>query len=112
MSEIRGLPSHGVSGRHPWSRGSGYGSGYAIRPSSGAKAEAPTRAYVTRLTTDSTSTGLALRVHLVAAGDRLEATGRTTLRQTAFGITAISKAGLVKVKDELTIVWRFAGSVR
>jgi hypothetical protein len=30
MSEIRGLPSQGVSGRHPWSRSSGYGSGYAL----------------------------------------------------------------------------------
>lgn len=33
MSEIRGLPSQGVSGRHPWSRSSGYGSGYAFQAS-------------------------------------------------------------------------------
>ena len=42
----------------------------------------------------------------------LEATGRTTLRQTDFGITPISKAGVVKVKDEMTIVWRFRGIAR
>src|SRR5262249_14967112 len=48
---------------------------------------------------------LALRVHVGLSGDRLVATGWTTLRQTDFGITPISKAGVVKVKDEVTISW-------
>jgi polyisoprenoid-binding protein YceI len=55
---------------------------------------------------------LALHVHLEIAADHLDATGKTLLRQTDFGITPISKAGVVKVKDELTIVWRFHGTAR
>lgn len=55
---------------------------------------------------------LTLRVHLQVTGDRLEATGRTTLRQTDFGITPISKAGVVKVKDELAIEWQIRGTAR
>jgi polyisoprenoid-binding protein YceI len=50
-----------------------------------------------------------LRVHLDVTGQLLEATGTTTLRQTDFGITPISKAGVVKVKDELTLSWRIRG---
>jgi polyisoprenoid-binding protein YceI len=64
------------------------------------------------LTLHGVTRPLTLRVHVVATGDRLEATGRSTLRQTDFGITPISKAGVVKVKDELTIVWRFAAAAR
>jgi polyisoprenoid-binding protein YceI len=44
---------------------------------------------------------LPLRVEL--AEDRLVAHGRTSLRQSDFGITPISVAGVVKVKDELAI---------
>jgi polyisoprenoid-binding protein YceI len=51
-----------------------------------------------------------LLVHVDVAGDRLEATGRATLRQTDFGITPISKAGVVKVKDEVAIVFRIRGT--
>jgi polyisoprenoid-binding protein YceI len=64
------------------------------------------------LTLHGVTRPLALRVRLEQTGDRLEATGKTTLRQTDFGITPISKAGVVKVKDELTIVWRFRGTAR
>jgi polyisoprenoid-binding protein YceI len=44
---------------------------------------------------------LPLRVEL--ANDRLVASGRTSLRQSDFGITPISVAGVVKVKNELAI---------
>jgi polyisoprenoid-binding protein YceI len=64
------------------------------------------------LTLHGVTRPLAVRVHVADLGDRLTATGQTTLRQTDFGITPISKAGVVKVKDELTIVWRFAGAAR
>jgi polyisoprenoid-binding protein YceI len=62
------------------------------------------------LTIHGVTRPVALRVHVDVSGDRLEATGRTTLRQTDFGITPISKAGVVKVKDELAVEWRFRGS--
>ena len=52
---------------------------------------------------------LTIRVHLDVTGETLEATGATTLKQTDFGITPISKAGVVKVKDELTLSWRIHG---
>ena len=62
------------------------------------------------LTIHGVTRPIALQVHLDVSADRLEATGRTTLRQTDFGITPISKAGVVKVKDELGVVWRFRGT--
>ena len=61
------------------------------------------------LTLHGVTRPLTLRVHLDVAGPTLEATGKTTLRQTDFGITPISKAGVVKVKDELTLSWRIRG---
>jgi len=53
-----------------------------------------------------------IRVHLEVKGDALEATGSTTVRQTDFGITPISKAGVVKVKDDLALDWRIRGTAR
>ena len=61
------------------------------------------------LTLHGVTRPLTLRVHLDVSGQTLEATGTTTLQQTAFGITPISKAGVVKVKDELTLSWRIRG---
>ena len=61
------------------------------------------------LTLHGATRPLALRVHLDVTGQTLEATGGTTLKQTDFGITPISKAGVVKVKDELTLSWRIRG---
>ena len=55
---------------------------------------------------------LTIRVHLAVTGPTLEATGATTLKQTDYGITPISKAGVVKVKDELTLSWRISGRAR
>jgi polyisoprenoid-binding protein YceI len=42
-------------------------------------------------------------------GDRLTARGRMTVRQTDFGITPITVAGVVKVKDELVLEWTLEG---
>jgi polyisoprenoid-binding protein YceI len=64
------------------------------------------------LTLHGVTRPLVVRVHVAEMGDRLTATGQTILRQTEFGITPISKAGVVKVKDELTIIWRLAGGAR
>jgi polyisoprenoid-binding protein YceI len=64
------------------------------------------------LTLHGVTRPLALRVHVELTSDALEATGRTTLRQTDFGITPISKAGVVKVKDELTLTWHIRGRAR
>ena len=61
------------------------------------------------LTLHGVARPLTIRVHLDVTGETLEATGATTLRQTDFGITPISKAGVVKVKDELTLSWRIRG---
>jgi polyisoprenoid-binding protein YceI len=61
------------------------------------------------LTIHGVTRPLTLRVHLDVSGQTLEATGTTTLKQTDFGITPISKAGVVKVKDELTLAWRISG---
>jgi polyisoprenoid-binding protein YceI len=64
------------------------------------------------LTLHGVTRPIALQVHLESTGETLIATGRTTLRQTDFGITPISKAGVVKVKDEIAIVWRIRGAAR
>ncbi len=47
---------------------------------------------------------LPLRVEI--AGDTLTATGKTTLKQTDFGIEPISVGGVVKVKNELAVEYR------
>jgi polyisoprenoid-binding protein YceI len=64
------------------------------------------------LTLHGVKRAVTMRVHLDLTGAELAATGRTTLRQSDFGITPISKAGVVKVKDELEIVWRIRGAAR
>jgi polyisoprenoid-binding protein YceI len=61
------------------------------------------------LTLHGVTRPLTVRVHVDVTGPTLEATGTTTLHQTDFGITPISKAGVVKVKDELTLSWRIRG---
>jgi polyisoprenoid-binding protein YceI len=62
-----------------------------------------------RLTLHGVTRPLTIRVHLAVTGPTLEATGATTIKQSDFGITPISKAGVVKVKDELTLSWRISG---
>jgi polyisoprenoid-binding protein YceI len=61
------------------------------------------------LTLHGVTRPLTLRIHLEIKGDALDATGSTTLRQSDFGITPISKAGVVKVKDELSLDWHIHG---
>jgi polyisoprenoid-binding protein YceI len=64
------------------------------------------------LTIHGVTRPLTLRVHLEVKAGVLEAIGSTTIRQTDFGITPISKAGMVKVKDELIIDWHVRGTAR
>jgi polyisoprenoid-binding protein YceI len=61
------------------------------------------------LTLHGVTREIAIPVRLELAGDALQATGAATLRQTDFGIQPISKAGVVKVKDELTLRWHLVG---
>lgn len=51
-------------------------------------------------------------VRVTFDADRLQASGSTKLRQTDFGIKPISKAGVVKVKDELDVSWRLVARSR
>jgi len=62
------------------------------------------------LTIHGVTRPLTLRVHLEVKAGTLEASGSTTIRQTDFGITPISKAGVVKVKDDLVIDWHIRGT--
>jgi len=50
---------------------------------------------------------LDLAVGAELRGDTLIATGKAVLRQSAFGITPVSVAGVVKVKDDLDVTFRF-----
>ena len=55
---------------------------------------------------------ITLPVRVTFDADRLQALGSTKLRQTDFGIKPISKAGVVKVKDELEVTWRLVARSR
>jgi polyisoprenoid-binding protein YceI len=61
------------------------------------------------LTLHDVTRPLTLRVHVDVKGDTLEGTGSIRIRQTDFKITPISKAGVVKVEDELALSWRIRG---
>jgi polyisoprenoid-binding protein YceI len=54
------------------------------------------------------SVALPLRVEL--SGDTLKASGRLVLRQSEYGISPVTVAGVVKVKDELTIDYAFVAT--
>ena len=49
---------------------------------------------------------LELPVDVVVTGDRLTATGKVLLKQDRFGMTPVSVAGVVKVKNELAVDFR------
>jgi hypothetical protein len=49
-------------------------------------------------------------VRVELAGDRLVATAKGSFKQSTFGISPISVAGVVKVKDELTLEAKFEGT--
>ena len=57
------------------------------------------------LTIRDRSQPLTATVHVQRSASSLTATGRFTIRQTAFGIQPISVAGVVKVEDELKIAF-------
>ncbi len=61
------------------------------------------------LTLHGVTRELTLLVRLELAPDSMRATGATTLLQKDFGITPISIAGVVKVKNELALRWRLVG---
>ncbi|HET8644292.1 MAG TPA: YceI family protein [Vicinamibacteria bacterium] len=53
-----------------------------------------------------------LPVRVTRAGDDLRATARTTIRHTDFGMKPVSVAGVVKVKNELTLEFDIAARAR
>ncbi|MFI5183514.1 MAG: YceI family protein, partial [Vicinamibacteria bacterium] len=53
---------------------------------------------------------LAFPVRVEVESGTLTATGRTVLRQTAFGLTPVSVGGVVKVKDEVIVEYKFVGT--
>ena len=61
------------------------------------------------LTLHGVTREITLRVRLELGPDSLRATGAITLLQRDFGITPISIAGMVNVKNELALRWRFIG---
>jgi polyisoprenoid-binding protein YceI len=65
-----------------------------------------------RFTLKGQSQSLTVPVKVQAAGDTLTITGQAEIKQTAFGITPISVAGVVKVKDELGISFTIVAVAR
>ena len=61
------------------------------------------------LTLHGVTRPIILHARVEFEGDKVEASGTLTVRQTDFGIKPISKAGVVNVKDELDIKWRLVG---
>lgn len=55
---------------------------------------------------------LTLPVHVEVAGDTLTATGKAVLRHDHFGMQPVSVAGVVKVKNEIAIDFRFVAHGR
>ncbi len=53
---------------------------------------------------------VALPLHVELSGDTLKASGRLVLRQSEYGIKPVTVAGVVKVKDELTIDYAFVAT--
>ena len=49
------------------------------------------------------------RVKVELSGDTLTATGKGVLRQTTFGLVPVSVGGVVKVKDEVALDYKFVG---
>lgn len=53
---------------------------------------------------------VSLPLHVEISGDTLKATGHVVLRQTEYGISPVTVAGVVKVKDEVTIDFIFVAT--
>lgn len=58
------------------------------------------------LTLHGVTRAISVPARVAFNGDTVEASGTLTIRQTDFGIKPISKAGVVKVKDELDVRWQ------
>lgn len=61
------------------------------------------------LTLHGVTIRLAFPVQVEVAGEAFTAVGRASLRQTAFGLTPVSVGGVVKVKDEVSVDYKFVG---
>lgn len=61
-----------------------------------------------RMTLHGVTREISIPVHAELSAGRLTATGRFSIRQTAYGMTPISVGGVVKVRDELDIVLAIA----
>ena len=61
------------------------------------------------LTLHGVTRPVTLPLKIEITGDTLVATGTTTLRQKDYGIDPVSVAGVVKVKNELTLTFRIEG---
>jgi polyisoprenoid-binding protein YceI len=72
--------------------------------------------YELRITGDLTLHGAArstvVQVRVEVASDGLTATGSFVLRHTDFGLTPVSVAGVVKVKNEIAIDYKIRAAVR
>jgi polyisoprenoid-binding protein YceI len=55
---------------------------------------------------------LSLPLRVQMEGDSLTASGTAVLRQTDFGIKPLTVGGVVKVKDEVTVIYRIAARAR
>lgn len=60
-----------------------------------------------QMTIHGVSRRMTLPVHVEREGAGLVASGRATLRHDEFGLTPISVAGVVKVKNEIEVTYRF-----
>ena len=61
------------------------------------------------LTLHGVTRTLSLPVAVTVDGDRLIAEGRTVLRHDHFGMKPVSVAGVVKVKNEIVVSYKFVG---
>lgn len=77
-----------------------------------ARAAADTYTVTGRFTLRGITKPLSVPVKVQIAGDTLTATGKSTLKQSDYGITPISVAGVVKVKDELAISFSIVAVAR
>jgi polyisoprenoid-binding protein YceI len=49
-------------------------------------------------------------VHVEVSGNTLTATGKSTIPQSAFGLEPVSVGGVVKVKDDVAVDYKFVGT--
>jgi polyisoprenoid-binding protein YceI len=64
------------------------------------------------LTLHGVTRPVALALRVARSGDVLTASGRTTIRHTEFGMKPVSVAGVVKVKNELTLQFDITARAR